>query len=148
MLEVKFDWAATSPTLEIDANKLANGFFFFSRPHQGSLLGFIDCSSGGKRSSRLDDLLALGHSIAVHQRLPLIPGNSFTGGSFRLLRKLQKEGELGPPQDHPVGTRFYITVGLAFMQAAGINRGAGTLQNFRRAASFRLVLEPGYWLRS
>lgn len=112
------------PTPGIDANQLER---FFSA-NQGSLLGFIDLFSGG--TFRRLTVFALGimpyitASIILQLLTVVVP----------TLEKLQKEGELGR-RKITQWTR-YLTVGLAFMQAAGI---ALTLQNSEGG----FVLNPG-----
>jgi preprotein translocase subunit SecY len=112
------------PTPGIDANQLER----FFQQNQGSLLGFIDLFSGG--SFRRLTIFALGimpyitASIILQLLTVVVP----------TLEKLQKEGELGR-RKITQWTR-YLTVGLAFMQAAGI---ALTLQN----SEGNFVLNPG-----
>src|SRR5258707_760927 len=112
------------PTPGIDANQLER----FFAANQGSLLGFIDLFSGG--TFRRLTIFALGimpyitASIILQLLTVVVP----------TLEKLQKEGELGR-RKITQWTR-YLTVGLAFMQAAGI---AFTLQN----AEGGFVLNPG-----
>jgi preprotein translocase subunit SecY len=113
------------PTPGIDANQLER----FFQQNQGSLLGFIDLFSGG--SFRRLTIFALGimpyitASIILQLLTVVVP----------TLEKLQKEGELGR-RKITQWTR-YLTVGLAFMQAAGI---ALTLQN----SEGNFVLNPGF----
>ncbi len=112
------------PTPGIDANQLER----FFAANQGSLLGFIDLFSGG--TFRRLTVFALGimpyitASIILQLMTVVVP----------TLEKLQKEGELGR-RKITQWTR-YLTVGLAFMQAAGI---ALTLQNSEGG----FVLNPG-----
>jgi preprotein translocase subunit SecY len=112
------------PTPGIDANQLER----FFAANQGSLLGFIDLFSGG--TFRRLTVFALGimpyitASIILQLLTVVVP----------TLEKLQKEGELGR-RKITQWTR-YLTVGLAFMQAAGI---ALTLQNSEGG----FVLNPG-----
>jgi preprotein translocase subunit SecY len=112
------------PTPGIDANQLER----FFAANQGSLLGFIDLFSGG--TFRRLTIFALGimpyitASIILQLLTVVVP----------TLEKLQKEGELGR-RKITQWTR-YLTVGLAFMQAAGI---ALTLQNSEGG----FVLNPG-----
>src|SRR5437660_1102883 len=90
----------------------------FIQQNQGSLFGFFDLFSGG--SFRKLTIFALGimpyitSSIILQLLTIVVP----------TLEKLQKEGELGR-RKITQWTR-YLTVGLAFMQAAGM---ALTLQN-------------------
>src|SRR5258708_26560393 len=115
---------AQIPTPGIDSAQLAR----FFQQNQGSLLGFIDLFSGG--SFRRLTVFALGimpyitASIILQLLTVVVP----------TLEKLQKEGELGRCQITQ-RTR-YLTVGLAFFQAAGI---ALTLQN----SDGNFVLNPG-----
>src|SRR5258705_13622402 len=96
------------PPPGIDTNKLEE----FFRQNQGTLLGFIDLFSGG--TFRRLTIFALGimpyitASIILQLLTVVVP----------TLEKLQKEGELGR-RKITQWTR-YLTVGLAFMQAAGI----------------------------
>src|SRR3954469_2350944 len=112
------------PTPGVDALR----FEEFVRSNQGSLLGFIDLFSGG--TFRRLTIFALGimphitASIILQLLTVVVP----------TLEKLQKEGELGR-RKITQWTR-YLTVGLAFMQAAGI---AFTLQNSEGG----FVLNPG-----
>ena len=112
------------PTPGIDANQLER----FFAANQGSLLGFIDLFSGG--TFRRLTVFALGimpyitASIILQLLTVVVP----------TLEKLQKEGELGR-RKITQWTR-YLTVALAFMQAAGI---ALTLQNSEGG----FVLNPG-----
>src|SRR3954447_2192940 len=102
------------PTPGINSAK----FEQFVQGNQGSMLGFIDLFSGG--AFRRFTIFALGimpyitASIILQLLTVVVP----------TLEKLQKEGELGR-RKITQWTR-YLTVGLAFMQAAGI---ALTLQN-------------------
>ena len=112
------------PTPGIDANQLER----FFAANQGSLLGFIDLFSGG--TFRRLTVFALGimpyitASIILQLLTVVVP----------TLEKLQKEGELGR-RKITQWTR-YLTVILAFVQAAGI---ALTLQNSEGG----FVLNPG-----
>src|SRR5437588_1653236 len=112
------------PTPGIDTNKLED----FFRQNQGTLFGFLDLFSGG--SFRRLTVFALGimpyitASIILQLLTVVVP----------TLEKLQKEGELGR-RKITQWTR-YLTVGLAFFQAAGI---ALTLQN----SEGNFVLNPG-----
>src|SRR6266481_854953 len=112
------------PTPGIDTNKLED----FFRQNQGTLFGFLDLFSGG--TFRRLTIFALGimpyitSSIILQLLTVVVP----------TLEKLQKEGELGR-RKITQWTR-YLTVGLAFMQAAGI---ALTLQNSEGG----FVLNPG-----
>ncbi len=120
-----YRFGAHVPTPGIDANKLETYF----QQNQGSLLGFIDLFSGG--SFRRLTVFALGimpyitASIILQLLTVVVP----------TLEKLQKEGELGR-RKITQWTR-YLTVGLAFFQAAGI---ALTLQN----SEGNFVLNPGF----
>src|SRR5258708_3772816 len=119
-----YRFGAHVPTPGINANKLEAYF----QQNSGSLLGFIDLFSGG--SFRRLTVFALGimpyitASIILQLLTVVVP----------TLEKLQKEGELGR-RKITQWTR-YLTVGLAFMQAAGI---ALTLQN----SEGNFVLNPG-----
>src|SRR6266849_8369248 len=112
------------PTPGVDANRLSE---FFTR-NAGTVFGFIDLFSGGML--RRLTIFALGimpyitASIILQLLTVVVP----------TLEKLQKEGELGR-RKITQWTR-YLTVGLAFMQAAGI---ALTLQNSEGG----FVLNPG-----
>ena len=110
------------------AKLFANQLERFFAANQGSLLGFIDLFSGG--TFRRLTVFALGimpyitASIILQLLTVVVP----------TLEKLQKEGELGR-RKITQWTR-YLTVILAFVQAAGI---ALTLQNSEGG----FVLNPG-----
>src|SRR5437899_9361736 len=112
------------PTPGIDIHRWTD---FFQR-NQGTIFGFFDLFAGG--NIRRLTIFALGimpyitASIILQLLTVVIP----------TLEKLQKEGELGR-RKITQWTR-YLTVGLAFMQAAGI---ALTLQN----SEGNFVLNPG-----
>src|SRR5712671_5274739 len=106
----------------------AKRFEEFITQNQGTVFGFFDLFSGG--NVRRLTIFALGimpyitSSIILQLLTVVVP----------TLEKLQKEGELGR-RKITQWTR-YLTVGLAFMQAAGI---AFTLQNSEGG----FVLNPG-----